>query len=108
MISMLLSIAAAPAGARKAASGPPHGHYTCTIGAYQQVAGTLRIFTKHRYTFRKSAIGRFATHGKRMTFTSGTFHGKFSGRWHRTSSGKAEVLLTKKGKKSASEFCDRA
>ena len=66
-------------------SGPPPAPYVCTVGAYQQVSGTLRVYAHHRYRFRHGRIGHFSVHGRKVTFLTGGWHGRFSGRYYRAS-----------------------
>lgn len=106
LVAAGVAVLAVPAAARTPASRPPVGAYTCTVGAYQQVAGTLRIFRHHRYRFRSSKIGRFTVHGHAITFRSGIWHHRKSARWSRTAQG-YEIALIPRGHRAANEFCDR-
>ena len=102
--AVAVALLAGAVTASAAATGPAPGRYTCTVGAYQQVSGTLRIFTGHRYRFRQGKLGRFTVNGHALRFVTGPWHGKYAGRFYRADG--VREIAAKPVHGGLTRFCD--
>lgn len=103
----LCALVAASAAWATANHPPPRGKYGCALGAGGEYAGDAYILDGKHYRLNKSKVGVFVTHGRKLTFTSGVWHGLFRGTWIVDSAHRPQIALTEFGSGFTSEYCER-
>ena len=89
--------------AQSMAARPPLGLYQCYLAG--QYSDGFRLVTKKKYKAVSGGKGRYAVHGKKVTFKSGPFH-DFKGKTRRDANGGGWIIdLTLKEDPSVRESC---
>jgi len=86
---------------------PPTGKYGCALGPGGEYAGDAYILDGKHYRLNKSKVGVFVTHGRKLTFTSGVWHGLFNGTWIVDTAHRPQIALTELSSGFTVEYCER-
>jgi hypothetical protein len=105
---LLLAVALLlPMTAAATAGPPPKGLYECTIGGLY--FDEVKIKADNKYE-RFDKIGKFASKGRKINFTSGPFKG-FKGKWYMADDGGGvkvpEIALKNPLDEFESIYCDK-
>ena len=103
----LLALVAASAAWAVVNHPPPTGKYGCALGPGGEYAGDAYILDGKHYRLNKSKVGVFVTHGRKLTFTSGVWHGLFKGSWIIDTQHRPQIALTELSSGFTVEYCER-